>query len=197
MLDEESTDSKNDHEVTQLLIRWRAGDEAALAELLPKVYDELCRIARNYMKREKRGHTWETGALINEAYIGLIDQSRVDWQSRNHFFAIAARTMRHVLINHAHARNAQRRGGGAVRVPLDDLIRHFEQKQNVDFIELHEALEELEKLDQHLASIVELRFFGGLTIEETGKVLDISESKVNLDWRTAKSWLLRRLKRKF
>lgn len=197
MLHEESTYSEDDHEVTELLIRWGGGDEAALAELLPQVYDELCRIAHNYMNREKPGHTLETGALINEAYVRLIDQSRVDWKSRNHFFAIAAITMRRILFNHANARNAQRRGGKAVKLPVDDLLRDFEEKQKVEFIELHEAFRELEKLDKHLARVVDLRFFGGLTIEETAEVLNISKSKVKADWETARTWLYRRLKRKF
>jgi RNA polymerase sigma factor (TIGR02999 family) len=197
MLHEESTDSKDKHEVTELLIRWGGGDEAAFAELLPQVYDVLCRIAHNYMNREKPGHTLETGALINEAYVKLIDQSRVDWMGRSHFFAIAAITMRRILFDHANARNAQRRGGKAVKVPLDDVLHNFEEKQKVEFIELHEAFRELEKLDKHLARVVELRFFGGLTIEETAEVLNISKSKVKADWETARTWLYRRLKRKF
>ena len=187
-------DSEGDQGVTELLVRWSEGDEAALVELLPRVYDELRLIAHRYMRKEYRGHghTLETNALVHEAYLKLIKQNRVTWQNRRHFFAIAAKTMRRILINYAEARNAERRGGDAVRVPLDDILAYFEEK-NIDLIPLNKALSDLERLDPRQASIVELRFFAGLTIAETAETLDISAATVKREWDTAKAFLYRAL----
>lgn len=189
-------DSEGDQGVTELLVRWTDGDEGALVELLPRVYDELRRIAHRYMRNENRSHTLETGALVNEAYLKLVNQNRVNWQNRRHFFAIAATTMRRILINYAEARNAERRGGDAVRVPLDDILAYFEEKK-VDLITLNKALSELERLDPRQASIVELRFFAGLTIAETAEMLDISAATVKREWETAKAFLYRALNPRF
>jgi RNA polymerase sigma factor (TIGR02999 family) len=189
-------DSDGDQGVTELLARWSDGDEGALVELLPRVYDELRRIAHHYMRKENHGHTLETGALVNEAYLKLIKQNRVSWQNRRHFFAIAANTMRRILINHAEARNAERRGGDAVRVPLDDILAYFDEKK-IDLITINKALSELERLDPRQASIVELRFFAGLTIVETAEMLDISAATVKREWDTAKAFLFRALNPRF
>jgi len=188
-------DSEGDQEVTGLLIRLSNGDKGAMAELMPRVYGELSRMAHNYMRRESRNHTLETGALINEAYLKLIDQDRVTWQNRNHFFGIAATVMRHILINHVKARRAQKRGGDAVRVPLDDFIHSFEEKK-FDLIDLNFALIELKRLDPQQVSIVELRYFAGLTIEETAEALNIAPATVKRQWGMAKAWLLRAINRK-
>jgi len=178
--------------VTQLLLAWGAGDKSALDELMPAVYDELRRLAQIYLSRERPGHTLQTTALVHEAYLRLIDQRSVNWQNRAQFFGIAAQMMRRILINHAQERNAQKRQGYATRVALDDAVSFFE-KRDLDLMALDEALNGLAALDPQQTQIVELRFFGGLTIEEVSEVLDISPATTKREWDSAKLWLRRTL----
>jgi RNA polymerase sigma factor (TIGR02999 family) len=158
------------------------------------VYDELRRLARGYLRRERFDHTLQPTALVNEAFLRLINQSLVKWQNRAHFFGIAARLMRQVLVNHAEARQAAKRGGEARRVSLND-VDHFVEEQEVDLVALNEALKRLERIDPSQGQIVELRFFSGLTIEEIAEVMDISPATVKREWVTARAWLRRELSR--
>lgn len=178
--------------ITQLLKAHRAGDADAFDELLPLVYDELRRIARHRMGGEREGHTLGTTALVHEAYLELVDLNRIDWQDRNHFFALASRVMRNVLVDYAVRRNAQKRGGDRDRVPL----REGDAVNEVDLtsvLAVHQALEHLEAIDERQVRVIECRFFGGLTIEETSEALDISPATVGRDWRAARAWLNREL----
>lgn len=175
-------------EVTQLLKKARNGDRESLDRLLPLIYDELRRVAANQLHRERADHTLQATALVHEAYLRLLDQREVDWQNRAHFFSIAAEMMRRILVNHAVQRNAQKRGDGATRLSLDEAISLPDEK-DFDLISLDEALKQLAEYDPTQARIVELRFFGGLTIEETAEVLGISDSTVKREWRMAKAWL--------
>jgi len=178
--------------VTELLVAWSAGDKAALDELMPVVYDELRRLAQNYLSRERPGHTLQTTALVHEAYLRLIDQKSVNWQNRAQFFGIAAQMMRRILINYAKDRQAKKRQGYATNVSLDDAVGFFE-KREVDLMALDEALNGLATLDPQQTQIVELRFFGGLTIAEVSEVLDISPATTKREWDSAKLWLRRQL----
>jgi RNA polymerase sigma factor (TIGR02999 family) len=180
------------HEVTQLLLAWNSGDRAALDQLIPLVYDELHRIARRYLHQERAGHILQTTALVNEAYLRLIDAQKVQWQNRAHFFAIAARLMRRILVDFARERNYQKRGGGEFLIPLDE-APPVSCELNEDVVALDEALHKLAELDERKSRVVELRFFGGLTEEEIAETLKVSPETVRRDWRLAKSWLLRRL----
>ena len=171
---------------------WSAGDEAALDALLPLVESELRRLARGYMARERRGHTLQTTALVNEAFLRLIDARTVRWQDRAHFLGIAARLMRRVLVDHARSRNYQKRAGGAERVTLTD-IPAISPEPVLDLIALDRALEGLAASDARKARVVELRFFGGLSVEETAEVLHVSTDTIKRDWRLAKLWLLHAL----
>ena len=182
------------HEITGLLQAWRSGDQAALNELVPLVYAELHRLAHLYMVRERSGHTLQTSALVNEAYVHLIDASGVDWHDRAHFFAVSAKIMRQVLMQYARGRHARKRGGTAIKVEFDDAFVPS-PKRDADLIALDDALSALAKTDPREASIVELRFFGGLSEEETAHVLGISDRTVRREWDHAKVWLLRELKR--
>jgi RNA polymerase sigma factor (TIGR02999 family) len=173
--------------VTRLLIAWGQGDEAARDELIPLVYETLRRIARRHLRGERAGHTLETAALINEAYLKLVEQS-VSWQSRAHFFGIAARLMRHLLVDYARARQRLRRGGDRRRISLT-AAAGIAQEWSVDLMALNEALETLARVDPQRSHIVELRFFGGLTIEETAQVLGVSTPTVERGWRAARAWL--------
>jgi len=168
------------------------GDKPALDDLMPVVYDELRRLAQHYLSRERAGHTLQTTALVHEAYLRLVDQNSVNWQNRAQFFGIAAQMMRRILINHARERNAQKRHGYATRISLDDAVGLFE-KRELDLVALDEALNELAALDPQQTQIVELRFFGGLTIEEVAEVLGISPATTKRDWDSAKLWLRRQL----
>jgi len=178
--------------VTELLVAWGQGDKAALDELMPVVYDELRRLAQSYLSRERPGHTLQTTALVHEAYLRLVDQRSVDWQNRAQFFGIAAQMMRRILINHAKERNAQKRQGYAKKVSLDDAVSFFEQRE-LDLLALDEALNGLAVLDPQQTQIVELRFFGGLTIEEVAEVLGLSPATIKREWDSAKLWLRREL----
>jgi RNA polymerase sigma-70 factor, ECF subfamily len=173
--------------VTQLLIAWGRGDEGARDELIPLVYDTLRRIARHHLRGERAGHTLETTALINEAYLKLVEQT-VSWQSRAHFFGIAARLMRQLLVDYARARHRLKRGGDLQQVSLTAAAQ-IAQEQAVDLLSLDEALETLAEVDPQSSRIVELRFFGGLTIEETAQVMGISTPTVERGWRAARAWL--------
>lgn len=180
------------HEVTALLLAWNNGDQAALAKLTPLVYQELHRLAKGYMGRERHGHTLQATALVNEAYLRLIDSSRVRWQNRAHFFAVSAQLMRRILVDFARSRNYQKRGGEAPRVSLAEAFE-IAQEQEADLVALDDALQSLAAFDARKAQVVELRFFGGLSVEETAEVLKVSPDTVMRDWRLAKMWLLREI----
>jgi RNA polymerase sigma factor (TIGR02999 family) len=179
-------------DITQLLLQWRRGDEAALEQLMPLVYEELRRLARQCMRRERGGHTLQTTALVNEAYLRLVNSSRVQWQDRSHFFAITAQLMRRVLVDEARKRRNQKRGGEFTRVELDE-VQMSDRPRQFDLLLLNEALDQLTELAPRKAKVVELRFFGGLSIEETAGVLEVSADIVKREWRTAKLWLLQEL----
>ena len=183
---------RQEHEITQLLAAWRDGNQAALDELYPLVYDELHRLARRYMSRERKGHTLQTTALINEAYVRLVDQRNVQWANRSHFFAISAQIMRRILIDHARRHAYAKRGGGARQVSLDETAT-MAQGDFSEFIRLDEALRSLAELDPRRSQVVELRYFGGLNNEEIAGVLKISENTVIRDWNMARAWLHRQL----
>jgi RNA polymerase sigma factor (TIGR02999 family) len=178
-------------ELSALLNDWKQGDADALQRLTPLIYDELRRIAHRYAQHERNGHTLQTTALVNEAYLRLAGH-KPDWQDRNHFFALVARVMRHILIDHARRRQFVKHGGEAQRVSLDEAAMMAAERA-AELIMLDEALEELARLDARKSSVVELRYFGGLSLEETAAALGISEMTVRRDWRAAKAWLFRRL----
>jgi RNA polymerase sigma factor (TIGR02999 family) len=178
--------------ITQLLLRWRRGDKSALEQLMPLVYEELHWLARQCMRRERAGHTLQTTALVNEAYLRLADSSRVQWQDRAHFFAIAAQLMRRVLVDEARKRLNQKRGGEFTRVEMD-AVELNSQPREFELLVLDEALERLAEFAPRKCKVVELRFFGGLSIEETALVLEVSTDIVKREWRTAKLWLLQEL----
>jgi len=177
-------------EVTQLLADWGKGDRSALDKLLPLVHSELRRIAQRQMSQERPGHTLQATALVNEAYLKLAGQQGFDWQNRAHFFAVCAQVMRHILIDHARAHARDKRGGGAVKVSLNDALVVVED-QTAHFIALDEALRVLERLDPQKGKIVELRYFGGLSVEEAAEVMNISPRTVRREWQRAKAWLYR------
>jgi RNA polymerase sigma-70 factor, ECF subfamily len=181
-------------DVTRLLVEWSRGDEKALDTLLPLVYSELQEMAHRYLARERRDHTLQPTAVVHEAFLRLIKQRRVDWKSRSHFFAVAAQAMRRILVDHARARAADKRGGGQTLIPLDASFRE-EDSRAVDLIALDDALRKLEKLDRTKASVVEMRFFSGLTIDETAESLGASPSTVKRDWVLARAFLYRELTR--
>jgi RNA polymerase sigma-70 factor (ECF subfamily) len=179
-------------DVTQLLRAWSEGDEAALEQLVPLVEAELHRLARAYMSRERKGHTLQATALVNEVFLRLADTPTLRWQDRAHFIGIAARLMRRVLVDHARARGSRKRGGGAEQVPLDD-AQLATPELPLDVIAVDRALETFARIDRRKSQIVELRFFGGLSVEETADVLGISVETVKRDWRVARLWLSREL----
>src|SRR5438445_1405192 len=174
--------------VTQLLQQWSRGDNAALAELTPLVYDELRRLAHHYMEGERPGHTLQTTALVNEAYLRLADQTNPNWQSRAHFFAVAARAMRRILVSYARSNRTQKRCGGGARIELDEAAIMSPEQSN-EIVDVHEALEKLGKLDSRKARVVELKYFGGLNHDEIAEVMKISTITVRRDWVFAKAWL--------
>ena len=176
-----------EHDVTELLREWSEGDQQALSELLPIIYDELRQVAHRYLQRERAEHTLETTALVHEAYLKLIDQRSVNWQNRAHFFAIAAQAMRRILIDNARRRTAGKRGNGA-RVPLEE-VAVVSGERDDNLLALDEALRQLEEIDPQQSKIVELRYFGGLTIEETSEAMSLSPATVKREWSTAKVWL--------
>src|SRR5262245_6005064 len=179
-------------DVTRLLVDWSNGEQAALDKLLPLVNDELRRLARRYMRRESPGHTLQTSALVNEAYLRLIDQKHVQWQNRAHFFGIAAQLMRHILIDHARSHHYAKRGGGALKGSLAEAAA-VTQARAAELLPVDEALEKLTAMDERKGRIVELRVFGGLTDEETAEVIGVSLPTAQREWRAAKAWLRRML----
>ena len=182
----------NPPRLTKLLIDWSNGDQSALDQLTPLVYDELRRLARHYMIRERPGHLLQTTALVHEAYLRLIDQTQVHWQNRAHFFAIAAQMMRRILVDHARGQLYAKRGGGARRISLDR-VSVVSEERAADVIALDDVLNGLAEIDPQQSRVVELRFFGGLTVEETAEVLGLSPATVKREWSAAKAWLQQEL----
>jgi RNA polymerase sigma-70 factor, ECF subfamily len=178
--------------ITQILKRYSDGDKTALDELLPKVYDELRRLAGAYMRRESPNHTLQPTALVHEAYFRLVDQKNVKWQNRGHFFGIAAQMMRRILVDHARIRHAEKRGGKATKISFEEGL-HWTPRDEPDILSLDSALTRLTELDERQGKVVELRYFGGLGVEETAEALGISPATVKRDWTVAKAWLLREL----
>ena len=178
--------------ITQLLIQWSSGDKECLNRLLPVIEDELHRIARRYMRKERTGHTLQTTALVNEAYLRLVDQAHVNWQNRAHFFGIAARLMRQILIDHARGVGREKRGARTHHLPLDK-VPVFSPAKSTSLIALDEALDHLAARDPRKARVVELRYFGGLSVDETAEVLRVHPNSVIRDWALAKAWLRREL----
>ncbi|HEX7330048.1 MAG TPA: sigma-70 family RNA polymerase sigma factor [Pyrinomonadaceae bacterium] len=180
------------HQITELLAEWREGNQSALDELYPLVYDELHRLARRYMSRERKDHTLQTTALINEAYVRLVDQKNVNWANRSHFFAISAQIMRRILIDHARRYAYAKRGGGAQQVSLEE-VAALAPEQGRELMRLDEALKSLAERDPRRSQVVELRYFGGLNNEEIAGVLHVSENTVMRDWNMARAWLYQQL----
>lgn len=182
-------------EITQMLREWSDGDARALDNLLPLVYEELHRQAARYLRRERRDHTLQATALIHEAYLKLIDQRDVQWASRTHFYAIAAQAMRRILVDYARTKHRDKRGGDALKLSLSEATAVAVKEKSVDLIALDEALDKLATRDAQQARIVELRYFSGLSLEETAEAMHISRATVARDWTMAKAWLLRELRR--
>jgi RNA polymerase sigma-70 factor, ECF subfamily len=180
-------------EITCLLKAWAAGDQVALDHLAPLVYAELRRMARRYMAKERLGHSLQATALVNEAFLRLVQHDNVGWQDRAHFFAVSAQIMRRILVDAARARGSEKRGGGVVKVDLNESIDALPQRDR-ELIALDEALDALSQFDQRMAKVVELRFFGGLSVEEIAEVLKVSGQTVMRDWRLARAWLMRKIR---
>lgn len=180
--------------VTELLFRWRSGDDEALQVLVPLVYDEMRRLAHSYLRRERSDHTLQSTALVHEAYVRLTGNAPPQWQNRAHFFGVAAHLMRQILVEHARSRNTSKRGGDVVRLAIDNLNEPGEHP-DLDIVALDDALKDLARIDPQQGRVVELRFFTGLSIEETAEVMGISASTVKRDWSTARAWLFRELDR--
>lgn len=180
--------------VTKLLLRWSKGDQGALESLVPLVYDELRRLARHYLKQEKPSHTLSSTALVHEAYLRLVSQKDVTWQNRAHFFGVASQMMRRILVDHARHHAYAKRGGGAMTLALDEAVC-TPQRREIDLVALDDALDSLAKLDERQSRMVELRFFGGLSIEETSEVLGVSAPTVKREWASARAWLYREISR--
>jgi RNA polymerase sigma-70 factor (ECF subfamily) len=186
--------ASSSHEITQLLVAWGEGEQDALQKLTPLVYAELHRLAQHYMAGERTGHTLQSTALVNEAYMHLVDSSHVRWQNRAHFFAISAQLMRRILVDSARSRKYAKRGGQAPRLSLDEALLVPEER-GADLVALDDAMSALAAVDLRKSRVVELRFFGGLSVEETAEVLKVSPETVMRDWRLAKVWLRRELRR--
>jgi len=184
------SDSASQSNVTQLLVNWSQGDPKALEALTPLVYDELRRLASRYLRRERPDHTLQSTALVHEAYLRMVDQKQVRWQNRAHFFGVAAQIIRRILVDHARGHKAEKRGADAVKLSLDEAMAVPEERQ-VDLVALDDSLSSLASFDLQQGRIVELRFFGGLSIEETAEVLGVSTATVKRDWAMAKAWLYR------
>ena len=185
-------DEPGAHELTELLVAWGNGDDAALARIAPLVHGELYRLAKRYMSRERSDHLLQTSALINEAYVRLVDQKNVQWANRSHFFAISAQIMRRILIDHARRHGYAKRGGGAQQVSLEEAAT-VTPDQSHELIRLDEALKSLAEMDPRRSQVVELRYFGGLNNEEIAGVLQVSENTVTRDWNMARAWLYQQL----
>ena len=178
--------------VTELLLAWGSGDRAALDDLVPIIHEELRRLARHQMRGERDNHTLQTTALVNEAFLRLVDLRRIRWQDRAHFLALSARLMRRILVDHARSRSYQKRGAGVANVTLDESLIASPER-GIDLVALDDALEDLARVDARKSQVVELRFFGGLSVEETAEALKVSPETVTRDWRLAKVWLLREI----
>jgi len=189
---DQQTATSSSESITQLLARWNGGDANALEQLMPLVYDELHRLAANYLRKERRQHTLQPTALVNELYLKISDQQRTNWRNRAQFFGVAAQLMRRILVDHARAHYTSKRGSGRICLSLRN-IAAFGAEPDADLLALHEVLTRLEELDPNQARIVELRFFGGLTIEETAEVMQISHATVEREWKTARAFLKREL----
>lgn len=182
------------NEITPLLVNWRQGNEEALAELLPVVYQELRKIADSYLRRERSDHTLQPTALINEAYMRLVDQSLPQWQNRAHFYGVAAQLMRQILVEHARAQMTQKRGGGAEQIELDEALSYVPEKA-AELVALDDALKSLAEFDERKSRLIELRYFGGLSVEETAHVLDVSTATITREQRLAQAWLRQALRK--
>ena len=194
-LDGHQVSRESSSPVTELLVRWRDGDREALESLMPLVYDELRRLAHHYLQRERSDHTLQSTALVHEAYMRLAGQNAPQWQNRAHFFGIAARVMRQILVEYARAHSAAKRGGvGACKITLDESLE-LAQRTDIDVVALDGALDRLSELDPQQSRIVELRFFTGLTIEDTSEVMGLSPATVKRDWTSARAWLHREIAR--
>jgi RNA polymerase sigma factor (TIGR02999 family) len=184
-------------DVTQLLVSWSGGDQAALEQLMPLVYGELRRVASSYLKRERSNHTLQSTALVHEAFLRLVNQRDVAWRNRAHFYAIAAQMIRRILVDYASSQHAEKRGAGAVKLALDEEAMAVPQQSGVDLdlLALNSALDRLSRLDARQSRIVELRFFAGLSIEETAEVMRVSPTSIKREWNTARAWLFREMTR--
>jgi RNA polymerase sigma-70 factor, ECF subfamily len=191
-MDETDADTR---QITQMLKQWSEGNQNVLDTLMPLVYEELRRQASRYLRRERPDHTLQTTALIHEAYLKLIDQRRVDWQNRSHFFAIASQAMRRILVDHARERHREKRGGAAENLPIEEAAYVASDEKGVDLVALDEALTRLAEFDERQARVVELRYFSGLSIDETADVLGVSNVTVRRDWNMAKAWLHQQISR--
>lgn len=187
------SESQNSRHITEMLKEWGDGNQKVLDELMPFVYEELRRQASRYLRKERREHTLQTTALIHEAYLKLIDQKNVEWQNRAHFFAIAAQAMRRILVDYARERHREKRGGAAEDLPIENAAFVVSNEKGMDLVALDEALTRLAKFDERHARVVELRYFSGLSIDETAEVLGVSNVTVRRDWNMAKAWLYRQL----
>jgi RNA polymerase sigma factor (TIGR02999 family) len=182
------------NQITEQLIAWNNGDQSALDQLVPVVYQELRQMADRFLRREATGHTLQPTALVHEAWLRLADQTRVNWQNRAQFFGVAAQMMRRILVDHAKTKHREKRGGEAIKLSLDDVI-NLSRERAADLVALDEALDALNGFDRRKCSVVELRYFGGLSVEETAAVLDVSPDTVMRDWKLAKAWLYQQLKK--
>jgi RNA polymerase sigma factor (TIGR02999 family) len=180
-------------DVTQLLVNWSRGDEAALAQLMPLVYGELRRLASAYLRRERSNHTLQSTALVHEAFLRMVSQHDVQWKNRAHFYGIAAQMIRRILVDYARSQHAEKRGAGAIKLELDEAMAVPQSGPTVDLLGLNDALDRLGELDERQSRVVELRFFAGLSIDETAEVLHLSPASVKREWQTARAWLFREM----
>ena len=180
-------------DVTQLLVNWSQGDQKALEQLMPLVYGELRRLAAAYLRRERSNHTLQSTALVNEAFLRMVHQHDVQWRNRAHFYGIAAQMIRRILVDYARGQHAEKRGAGAVKLVLDEAMAVPQQSPDVDLLSLNDALDRLAELDERQSRVVELRFFAGLSIEETAEVMHLSPASIKREWQTARAWLFREM----
>ncbi len=180
-------------DVTQLLVNWSRGDEAALEQLMPLVYGELRRLAQAYLRRERSNHTLQSTALVHEAFLRMVSQQDVQWKNRAHFYGIAAQMIRRILVDYARSQHAEKRGSGAVKLELDEAMAVAQPGVEIDLLGLNDALDRLAELDERQSRVVELRFFAGLSIEETAEVLHLSPASIKREWQTARAWLFREM----
>ena len=180
-------------DVTQLLVNWSRGDQAALEQLMPLVYGELRRLAGAYLRRERSNHTLQSTALVNEAFLRMVQQHNVQWKNRAHFYGIAAQMIRRILVDYARSQHAEKRGSGAIKLELDEAMAVAQTSVEIDLLGLNDALDRLAELDERQSRVVELRFFAGLSIEETAEVLHLSPASINREWQTARAWLFREM----